>query len=241
MSTLQEIDQEVEEGPRIKLQVDERLYLKDPTSSDLGERIVEHGILMLDEMGLEDFTFRKLAQRIGTTEPSIYRYFRSKHRFLLYLTSWYWNWVEYRLHVATANIASPEERLRLALAELTRPIVKDESTPRIDEAALYRVVVAESAKAYMHAEAQDEGREGYYRSYQRFCRFVAAMIVEINPDYPHPLALVSTVLESGHMQKYFAEHLPFLTDLSADEAHRQTTAFLTDLVFRTIGGGARTA
>jgi AcrR family transcriptional regulator len=221
-------------GQRIKLQVDERLYLKDPTSSDLGERIVEHGILMLDEIGIEEFTFRKLALRVGTTEASIYRYFRSKYRFLLYLTSWYWSWVEYRLLVATANIPSPEERLRLALRELTRPIEKDESTPRIDEAALYRVVVAESAKAYMHAEAPDEGREGFYRSYQRFCRFVAAMITEINPAYPHPLALVSTVLESGHMQKYFAEHLPFLTDLTPEDAHRQTTSFLTELVFRAI-------
>jgi AcrR family transcriptional regulator len=221
-------------APRIKLEVDARLYLKDPTSSDLGERIVEHGILMLDEIGIEDFTFRKLALRVGTTEASVYRYFGSKHRFLLYLTAWYWNWVVYRLRLATENIGSPEERLRLALRELTRPIVKDESTPRIDEAALYRVVVAESAKAYMHAEAKDEGREGFYRAYQRFVSTVAEMIRDINPDYPHPMALVSTVLESGHMQKYFAEHLPFLTDLTPDESHRQTTKFLTDLVFRAI-------
>ena len=221
-------------APRIKLEVDARLYVKDPTSSELGERIVEHGILMMDEMGLEDFTFRKLAQRIGTTEASVYRYFSSKQRLLLYLTAWYWNWVEYRLRLATENIALPEERLRLAIRELTRPIVKDESTPRIDEAALYRVVVTESAKAYMHAAAEVEGREGFYRAYQRFVRTVAQMIRDINPDYPHPIALVSTVLESGHMQKYFTEHLPFLTDLRPEETHRETTTFLTNLVFKAI-------
>ncbi len=222
-------------APRIKLEVDARLYVKDPTSSELGERIVEHGILMMDEMGLEDFTFRKLAQRIGTTEASVYRYFSSKQRLLLYLTAWYWNWVEYRLRLATASVAQPEERLRLAIRELTRPIVKDESTPRIDEAALYRVVVTESAKAYMHAAAEIEGREGFYRAYQRFVRTVAQMIRDINPDYPHPIALVSTVLESGHMQKYFTEHLPFLTDLRPEESHRETTTFLTNLVFKAIG------
>lgn len=222
-------------APRIKLEVDARLYVKDPTSSELGERIVEHGILMMDEMGLEDFTFRKLAQRIGTTEASVYRYFGSKHKLLLYLTSWYWNWVEYRLRLATENIPSPDERLRLALQELTRPIVKDESTPRIDEAALYRVVVTESAKAYMHATAQAEGKEGYYRAYQRFVNSVAQLIRDINPEYPHPIALVSTVLESGHMQKYFTEHLPFLTDLRPEESHRETTTFLTNLVFKAIG------
>lgn len=219
-------------GPRIKLAVDERLSVKDPASSELGQRIVEHGILMMDELGLEDFTFRKLAVRIGTTEPSVYRYFRNKHFFLLYLTSWYWSWLEYRLMMATAPVVSADARLRLALREMTQPIVQDESTPRIDAAALYRVVVRESAKAYMHASASQEGREGYYRSYHRFCRFVSEMITEVNPDYRYPMALVSTVLESSHMQKYFAEHLPFLTDVWNVESG--TAVYLEDLVFRAI-------
>ena len=90
---------------RIALQLDETLYLKDPMSSDLGESIVEHGILMLDAIGYEAFTFRKLAERIGTTEASVYRYFKSKHRLLLYLTAWYWSWMEYRLQLATAELS----------------------------------------------------------------------------------------------------------------------------------------
>ena len=98
-------------GPAIKLRVDEKLFLRDPTSTELGERIVEHGILMLDELGYEQFTFRKLAERLGTAEPSIYRYFRSKHGLLLYLTAWYWTWVEYRLMLSTANVVSADDRL----------------------------------------------------------------------------------------------------------------------------------
>lgn len=222
-------------GPRIRVQVDEHLYLKDPTSSDLGERIVEHGILMLDEIGLEEFTFRKLAQRIDTTEAGVYRYFRNKHRFLLYLTSWYWSWMEHRLHVATASATDENDRLRRALATLTQAIVNDEATPRIDEAALYRVVVAESSKAYLHHDVDAANREGVFRSYKRLCRAVADMIVAVNPTYPYPVALVSTVVESSHMQKHFAEHLPSLTEVSHADADRSTTAFLTDLVFRTIG------
>lgn len=222
-------------GPRIQLQVDPRLHVKDPMSSPLGERIVEQGILMLDELGLEEFTFRKLAERLGTTEPSIYRYFRGKHRFLLYLTSWYWSWMEYRLLLATVNVVSPEERLRLAIRELTQPIRKDESTPRIDEAALYRVVVSESSKAYLHPRVDEENREGLFRSYKRLCRTVAEMITAIAPGYQYPAALVSTVVESSHMQKHFAEHLPSLTEVSHGDADSSTTAFLTELVFRTIG------
>lgn len=219
----------------VRLQVDEKLHLKDPTSSELGQTIVEQAILMLDEMGYESFTFRKLAERIGTTEPSVYRYFKNKQRLLLYLTSWYWSWMEYRLLLATVNVVPAEQRLRLALAELTRPMLNDDTTPRIDEAALYRVVVAESSKAYLHRDVDEENREGLFRSYKRLCRTVADMITEVNPAYRYPVALVSTVVESSHMQKYFAEHLPSLTEVKHAQADASTTQFLTEMVFNAIG------
>ncbi|MBT8183864.1 MAG: TetR/AcrR family transcriptional regulator, partial [Eudoraea sp.] len=72
----------------IKIGVDEKTYVKDPESSELGKRIVEHGILMISEMGIESFTFKKLGIRIGSNESSVYRYFENKHKMLLYLTSW---------------------------------------------------------------------------------------------------------------------------------------------------------
>lgn len=218
----------------IRLQVDEKLHLKDPTSTELGQMVVEQGILMLDELGYEAFTFRKLAERIGTTEPSVYRYFKNKQRLLLYLTSWYWSWTEYRLLLATVNVVPAEARLRLALAELTRPIIADDLLTRIDEGALYRVVVAESSKSYLHRDVDAENREGLFFSYKRLCRTVADMITEVNPGYRYPLALVSTVVESSHMQRYFAEHLPRLTEVKHAQAEQSTTEFLTELVFRAI-------
>jgi len=221
-------------GVRVTLHVDERLYLKDPNSSDIGKRILEHGILLLDEIGFEAFTFRKLALRIGTTEATVYRYFRSKHRLLLYLTSWYWNWMEYRLLLATSNVVSAEQRLRLALRELTHPITADAATPHIDEVALYRVVVSESSKSYLNRDVDQENREGLFRGYKRLCRGVADIIQEINPAYRYPVALVSTVIESSHMQKYFAEHLPSLTEVSQQGSGRSVTDFLGELVFDAI-------
>jgi len=189
---------------------------------------------MLDEIGYEQFTFRKLAERIGTVEPSIYRYFRSKHALLLYLTAWYWSWMEYRLMLATVNVASPQERLRSALRELTQPIRDDEATPGIDEAALYRVVVAESSKVYLQRDVDVENRDGLFRSYKRLCRTVANIITEINPHYAYPVALISTVIESSHLQRYFAEHLPSLTEVKRAEPEGSLTAFLTDIVFKAI-------
>lgn len=222
-------------GAQIRLQVDGKLFTKDPASTRLGRDIVDHGIRLLDEIGYEEFTFRKLADRIGTTEASVYRYFRSKHLFLLYLTSYYWSWLEYRIGLATRNIASAEERLRLALRELTQPILDDAATPDVSESALYRVVSTEASKTYLQRAVDAENREGLFRSYKRLCRRVADLIVEINPRYAYPVALISTVVESAHRQKYFAEHLPSLTEVTLPSRDRSTTEFLTELVFTAIG------
>jgi len=69
---------------QLQVSLNSNLYLKDPKSTELGERIVQRGMEMIDELGLEQFTFRKLANDIGTTETSVYRYFLNKHRLLLY-------------------------------------------------------------------------------------------------------------------------------------------------------------
>ncbi len=218
----------------VRLQLDPKFHLKDPTTSELGLAIVGQGILMIDEMGYESFTFRKLAERIGTTEASVYRYFKSKHRLLLYLIALYWTWMEYRLMLATRNVVDPRERLRLALHELTRPIERDDLFPHVDERVLYRVVVAESSKVYLHRDVTDENRDGLFLSYKRLCRAVADLISVVSPRYAYPVALVSTVVESSHLQRYFAEHLPRLTDVDRSRTDWSTTEFLTDMVFRTI-------
>jgi AcrR family transcriptional regulator len=67
----------------VRILPSEELSLRDPQQTDLGKRIICHSIELLDEIGLEAFTFRKLAERLGSAEASIYRYFSSKHQLLL--------------------------------------------------------------------------------------------------------------------------------------------------------------
>lgn len=218
---------------RVHVDVDEKLYLKDPNSSELGVKVIRYSIEMIDAMGFESFTFKKLASRIGATEPSIYRYFESKHKLLLYLLAWYWNWMDYKLMLVTNNVASPEERLRGAIELLSQPIEKDLNFEHIDETALYRIVVSESSKVYLIKEVDKVNQEGLFISYKRLCNRVAAIIKEINPSYRFPRALISTIIESSHDQKFFAEHLPSLTDVTHTRLS-DTTEFLTELVFRAI-------
>ena len=81
----------------IRISLNPGLYLKDPQESDLGRRIIKHSILLLEELGFEQFNFKKLAEAMGSTEASIYRYFENKHLLLIYLVSWYWEWLSYMI------------------------------------------------------------------------------------------------------------------------------------------------
>ena len=49
----------------IKIGINDKIYLKDPESSALGKKIVEQSILMIDEMGFEGFTFKKLGLHVA--------------------------------------------------------------------------------------------------------------------------------------------------------------------------------
>ncbi len=60
---------------QLQIQMNEKLFLRDPASSDLGKRIVQQGAILIERMGLEEFTFKKLAAELNTNESSIYRYF----------------------------------------------------------------------------------------------------------------------------------------------------------------------
>ena len=70
---------------------------------------------MINKNGFEDFTFKKLAKVIGTSEAGIYRYFENKHRLLIYLAAWYWNWLEFQVNYQTHNIEDPKQKLKIII------------------------------------------------------------------------------------------------------------------------------
>ena len=214
------------------IHLNERMYLKNPESSDLGRSIVSLGIDLIDELGFEAFTFRKLAQKIGTTEASIYRYFESKQRLLIYLSSWYWRWVDYILILAIANVDSAEERLKRAITLVVKQVEQDSNFSHIDEVKLNRIIISESSKAYLNKHVDDENKEGFFQDYKKLVGRISSIILEINPDYKYPHMLVSTVIEGAHLQRYFAQHLPRLTDVVAGED--SATEFSIQLVFTAI-------
>lgn len=200
----------------IQIKVNRHLYLKDPESSEIGKAILQHSILMIAENGLEAFTFRKLAQSIGTTEASIYRYFENKHKLLHYIINWYWAWTEHALVFAIQQERTPKKRLEKALQLVCNPADLENAFPHIDEKALNELVIRESSKSYLHHSVDDDNQLGAFSVYKRVVQRIADVCLEINPRFKSPHALVSTAIEGAHHQRYFAQHLPSLTDFKDD-------------------------
>lgn len=215
----------------LRVDVNKDIYIKDPFSSDLGKDIISNSLLLIPELGLENFNFKKLSISIGCTETAIYRYFENKHKLMLFLTLWYWGFLEQNLVLSTLNLKDPQERLLLAIKILvTGPIYKVNNF--IDPMSLKRVLVDESTKAYLTKEVDEDYKNGFFNLYNRLGERIAAIILEINPKYEFPKTLVSTVMESSLLQSYYSEHIPSLTEIHPMDNKR--VDFFQKLVFKAI-------
>lgn len=220
----------------LRLEMNSNLFLRDPQDTELGRKIIKQSIYMIEEMGLEQFTFKKLSIEIDSTEASIYRYFENKHRLLVYLIAWYWNWLEYKIEYETNNVQDAKERLVRAIRLIAEKKHIDPMFPSVDEEALQRIVINESDKTYHTKQVDDDNKEGLFRGFKSLCSRIAAIIKELNPDYAYARALVTTVLEAAHQQVFFAEHLPSLTEHSAADGkvYEENNAFLFNLIEKAI-------
>ncbi|MEZ7838014.1 MAG: TetR/AcrR family transcriptional regulator [Flavobacteriales bacterium] len=213
----------------IQIEVGSELYIKDPNSSELGRKIISKSIEMINEIGFEAFTFKKLGCLIQSNESSIYRYFDSKHSLLIYLTSWYWTWTECRIVFATTNVSDPIDRLRKAILILTKPVLEDTSISHVNEVLLSQIIFSESLKTFHTKKVDEENKKGCFKAYKSVVQRVSSIMLEITPNFQFSHMLTSTVIEGAHQQKYFADHLPSLTDMSNEED--AISSFYLELVF----------
>lgn len=228
----------------VKITLNEHLFLRDPQESKLGRSILKESSQLIDELGIESFTFKKLAQKMGSTEASIYRYFANKHLLLVYLASLYWTWIDFRIQTETAHLSSPKEKIDRVITILIHATQRRSEMDLVDMDTLYRIVVAESTKVYHTKLVDEENKRGFFLTYKALCRTVADLFLMYRPEYPYPRSLASTLLEMAKDQIYFAQHLPRLTDiqLSEDEHLSQddlepVAKWLNHLVFGQLDSG----
>lgn len=217
-----------------KMKMNEGLYLRNPEDTELGRKILKDSVQLIFKLGFEAFTFKKLAESIGTTESGIYRYFENKQKLLIYITAWYFGWLGFQIAFQTNNIAAPEVKLQKIIALLTAPVEDDKQTSYIDESLLYPVIVAEGSKAYLTKQVEENNKLQFFQPYKDLCTLIGNVILEYNPNYKFPKSLASTIVEIAHFQNFFMHNLSSLTDFKKKDKEIEIVDFLNDLIFSSI-------
>jgi AcrR family transcriptional regulator len=222
---------------QLQIKMNDKLYLKNPEQTELGRNIILHGIQLIHKNGFESFTFKKLAEDIGTTEAGIYRYFENKHRLLIYIAAWYWSWLEYRIVFITTNIKDPVVKLKKVIRLLATTVEDDISTSYVNESMLHQIIISEGTKAYLTKHVSKDNSDQLFKPYKELCAKISSIILECSPKYKFPKSLSSTIIEMAHFQNFFMNNLPSLTDFGKDKDELKIVAFLEDLAFSTIKKG----
>lgn len=221
-------------GIELNIKMNEKLYVKNPELSNLGRKIILHSIQLIHKNGFEDFNFKKLATYIHSTEAGVYRYFENKHRLLIYLTAWYWSWLEYQVNYHTHNITDPVIKLKIIIKLLASTVENDIRISHIDEKSLHQIIITESAKTYLTKRVSEDNQDQFFKPYKDLCAIIGNMILDYNSNYSYPKSLASTIIEMAHFQNFFMNNLPSLTDFGENKDEFKIIAFLEDLVFSAI-------
>ncbi|PWS26352.1 TetR family transcriptional regulator [Pedobacter yonginense] len=219
----------------LKFKLSEHLYLRDPEQTEIGKAIVSNAIVLIFEIGFEQFTFKKLAVKINSTEPTIYRYFTSKHKLLTYILNWYWSYLEYVCKMRLAEINDPTKKMMLILEIITHHADHHTHLHDYNLDHLHHIVISESSKSYLVKEVDEINNEMMFAPLKSLCLFISEVLLTLAPKFPYPKSLASTLLETAHDQQFFSEHLPKLTDNKSRNNHKDyVLKYLTRLTFSTI-------
>ncbi len=185
----------------------------------------------MNEIGFDNFTFKRLGLIIGSNESSLHRYFESKHKLLIYLSARYWVWIEYQLVFEIHNISDPEEMLRKVIQIVTRNMEEDLSFSHVNEILLHNIIVNKNSKSYLTKEVDNENKQGYFAVHKRLIARLKDVILSVSPKYPYPTSLASTIIEGGLHQHFLKDHFKSMTDCNKSDSPAN---FFTDLTFHTL-------
>lgn len=211
--------------------MNESLYIKDPECTELGRKILKFSVQLIHKIGFESFNFKKLADEIGTTEAGIYRFFENKYKLLIYITSWYFVWLETKIKHKIQTINTSDDKLKELIKLLAAPVEDDIQTSYIDENLLHSVIIAEGSKSFLTKQVNENHKLNYFQPYKNLCTTIGNVILEINAGYKYPKSLASTIVEVAHFQNFFMNNIPTLTDFSKVHKEKEIIDFLQDLVF----------
>lgn len=200
--------------PQVNITVDisKTLYLRDPLETTLGKKIIYHAILLFDDIGFEEFNFKKLAISMSSTEASVYRYFENKYMLLVYLVSWYWDYIHFMILLDTRNIKDPHEKLKIMISTLVNYSSATTVPDYIDIIKLHRIVVENASKVYHNKRVDALNEVGLFINLKKLVKTISSVITEIDDNFSYPNSLATNLIELAINNEYYMEHIPNLTD-----------------------------
>lgn len=218
-----------------KIKPSSSLFLRDPDGTEMGKSIVRKSIKLISDIGYEQFTFKKLALEIPTTEATVYRYFENKHKLLIYLIDYYWAFIRYQVLFNINNLKSPEDKIRTIIDLLVWEDNSAMYSAEIDQKALYYIAITDGSKTFLSKEVDNLNKNQVFVPYKELCELIASVFREYNPDYKFANSLASTLIETSHFQYFFMHHLPRLCDFADSKDPKVLEVFLENLVFGALG------
>lgn len=196
----------------ITINVNEGIYLRDPLETTLGKKIIKYAIILIDEVGFEDFNFKKLAIAMESTEASVYRYFENKYKLLAYLVAWYWDYMHFMIIMDTRNIKDARIKLQIMISTLVNALDNTTAPDYIDQTKLHSLVIENASKVYHNKNVDNLKKEGFYNNLRKLVDTMADIIGEVNPEFAYPKALATNIVELSLNNEYYMLHLTHLTD-----------------------------
>jgi AcrR family transcriptional regulator len=219
---------------QLKIPLNQAIFLRDPEENETGRSILAVGAKLMAELGLEEFTFRKLAAQIDCTEANVYHYFKNKQRLLLYYTDLYGSWLDQQVFLMSLeyqdSVQLLDETLKL-LATFPEKTLQPGSVP----AELLRtIVISDGHKVFMTKHVDTDNLLLLFKPYKDLCKRIVGVFKSIAPDYPFAHSLATTVLEMSHTLNFYKDHLPALTDFGRAPSSQPIYQYLQSLCYATL-------
>ena len=101
---------------------------------------------------------------------------------MVYLTAWYWCWLEFQISFHNNNLKDPAVKLKKVIKLLATAVEDDEQTSYINESLLHQIIIAEGSKAYLTKQVGEDNKQHFFKPYKDLCAVIGNIISECSPN-----------------------------------------------------------
>ncbi|MFN5207896.1 MAG: TetR/AcrR family transcriptional regulator [Bacteroidota bacterium] len=214
-----------------QVHIPSRMAQHDPSHSRTGLKILNTAIQLIADEGYESFHLSRLAEKADTVESTVYRYFENKHKLLLYISGWYWAYLDFSIDYETREMKAPAQILNKAIEMMAGKNLPTNIDLIGDPLLIHRIMITEFSKIYITQMAQEDNKEGYFVYFKTFVNKIGNLLSAIMPGYKFPRSFAFLLVLGIYQQMHVAEKLPALSDYDQSEPlDEYISRFIKDLI-----------